>query len=134
LIETLRAAIGWEGPERVDVVERRHLSDYLHAIDERDPGDLDDEVPPAFLACFLDEPPRLPAAQAYGQGWLNGGDRFEYAEPVRLGDTLHSRCRFTGVTEKTGRTGTMAILTFVTEFTRPDGTLAATHAGTRIRR
>lgn len=133
-IDALRDALGWTGPERVDVVERRHLADYLAAVDEDDPGSVEDEVPPAFLACFLDEPPSLPAASRYGSGWLNGGDRFEYAAPVRLGDTLRSRPAFVDVVEKTGRSGTMAILTFVTEFVRPDGALAARHVGTRIRR
>lgn len=133
-IEALRAALGWEGRERVDVVERRHLSDFLAAIDEDDPGSVHDEVPLTYLASLVDEPPSLPAAAQYGAGWLNGGDRFECPIPVRLGDTLRSRTRFVDVTEKTGRSGAMAILTFVTEFTHADGTVAARHVATRIRR
>lgn len=133
-LDALQAALGWEGRERVDVVERRHLSDFLAAIDEDDPGSVHDEAPPTYLASLIDEPPALPAAARYGAGWLNGGDRFECPTPIRLGDTLHSRTRFVDVTEKTGRSGAMAILTFVTEFTRPDGTVAARHVGTRIRR
>jgi hypothetical protein len=125
----LEAAVGWEGPERVDTVERRHLSDFLAAVGESGP-----EVPPTFLACFLDEPPVLPPAVEYGEGWLNGGDRFEYLEPVHVGDTLHSRAVLTGVVEKTGRAGAMAILTFVTDFRLPSGAVAVRHTGTRIRR
>lgn len=130
----LLAAVGTEGGERVDVIERRHLTDFLAAVDEEQPGSVEDEIPPTFTACFLDEPPSLPEAWEYGAGWLNGGDRFEYLAPVHVGDSLRSRARFTDVVEKDGRTGTMAILTFVTEFRLPDGTLAIRHTGTRIRR
>jgi hypothetical protein len=128
----LEAAIGWEGPGRVDVIERRHLADYRRATG-LDPEGTD--VPLTICACFLSEPPPMPAAEAYGLGWINGGDRFEYAGPrLVLGDELRSRLRFTAVTEKQGRSGSLAILTFETEFTRPDGSPAVRHVGTRIRR
>jgi hypothetical protein len=133
-LAAVKAAVGWTGPERVDVVERRHVRFYRTAIGlpPDDPGD--DAVPPTLVACFLDEPPPMPAAQAYGAGWLNGGDRFEYAAELRLGDELRSRLQFVSVVEKDGRNGTMALLTFVTEFRRPGGELVVRHIGTRIRR
>ncbi|MEV4009464.1 MaoC family dehydratase N-terminal domain-containing protein [Nonomuraea angiospora] len=129
MIEALQEAVGWTGPPREDVVERRHLAFYLRAI-----GAAGDEVPPTFTACFLDEPPSLPAASSYGSGWLNGGDRFEYHAPLRVGDVIVSRPRFTGVVEKNGSAGPMALLTFETEFRRPDGELVVRHIGTRIRK
>jgi hypothetical protein len=128
----LRAAVGWEGPERVDVVERRHLADYRRALG-LDPRGT--EVPVTICACFLPEPPPMPAAAAYGLGWINGGDRFEYlGARLTLGDELRSTVRFTGVTEKRGRSGSLAILTFETEFVRQDGLPVVRHIGTRIRR
>jgi hypothetical protein len=131
-LAALRSALGWQGPERVDVIERRHLSDYRRAIGLDPDGD---DVPVTICACFLAEPPPMPAAEAYGLGWINGGDRFEYSGPrLHVGDTLRSRLRFTGVEEKRGRSGTLAILTFETEFVRPDGETAVRHVGTRIRR
>jgi MaoC dehydratase-like protein len=133
-LRKLEAAVGWEGPERVDTVERRHLADFLAAVDEADPGAVDDEVPPTFVACFLDEPPALEAAQHYGDGWLNGGDRFDYLAPAYLGDSLRSRAIFTSVVEKTGSSGKLAVLTFVTDFRLHDGSVVVRHTGTRIRR
>lgn len=131
-LAALRAAVGWQGPERVDVVERRHLADYRRAIG-LDPEGTD--VPVTICACFLSEPPPMPAAEAYGLGWINAGDRFEYVgSPLTLGDELRSIERFTAVTEKQGRSGSLAILTFETEFVRPDGLPAVRHIGTRIRR
>ncbi|MBC2935143.1 MaoC family dehydratase N-terminal domain-containing protein [Nocardioides sp. zg-1228] len=128
----LREAVGWQGPQRVDVIERRHLADYRRTLG-LDPQGTD--VPLTICACFLSEPPPMPAAEAYGLGWINGGDRFEYAGPrLTLGDELRSRLTFTAVSEKHGRSGTLAVLTFETEFVRPDDTVAVRHIGTRIRR
>lgn len=130
-VAALRDAVGWRGPLRVDVVERRHVADYRRAL-QLDPALP--EVPLTLCACFLSEPPPLPAAEAYGLGWINGGDRFEYVGPrLRIGDVLTSQLRFTDVTEKRGRSGTLAILTFETEFAR-DGEPVVRHVGTRIRR
>jgi hypothetical protein len=128
----LQAALGWQGPERVDVVERRHLADYRRAMGLDTEGT---EVPVTICACFLSEPPPMPAAEAYGLGWINGGDRFEYVGPrLALGDELRSSVRFTAVREKQGRSGSLAILTFETEFVRSDGVPVVRHVGTRIRR
>ena len=128
----LREAVGWQGPERVDVVERRHLADYRRSLG-LDPEGV--EVPLAICACFLWEPPPMPAAERYGLGWINGGDRFEYVGPrLTLGEELRSRLTFTAVSEKQGRSGCLAVLTFETEFVRRDGTPAVRHIGTRIRR
>ncbi len=130
-LEALRAAIGWTAEERTDVVERRHLRDYRRAIGADENGT---DVPATITACFLTEPPTMPEALAYGMGWINGGDRFEVHRPLRLGDEVTSQLTFTGVEEKKGRSGTLALLTFVTDFRLPDGTLAVRHVGTRVRR
>lgn len=127
----LRAAVGWTEERRVDAVERRHLRDYRRAVGLDPEGT---EVPATFCACFLTEPPPLPAALEYGLGWINGGDRFEVHHELQLGDEVTSQRMFTGVEEKTGRSGTLALLTFVAEFRLPDGTLAVRHVGTRVRR
>ena len=130
-LEALKAALGWTAEERVDVVERRHLRDYRRAIGA---DENDTDLPATITACFLTEPPTMPEALAYGMGWINGGDRFEVHRPLRLGDEVTSQLTFTGVEEKKGRTGTLALLTFVTEFRLPDGTVAVRHVGTRVRR
>ena len=49
-------------------------------------------------------------------------------------EQVTSQLTFTGIEEKKGRSGTLALLTFVTEFRLPDGTLAVRHVGTRVRR
>jgi hypothetical protein len=130
-IDRLRAAVGWTGPARVDVIERRHLRDYRIAIGLSPEGS---GVPATMCTCFLTEPPPMPAAEEYGDGWINGGDRFEFADRLSLGDELHSSVTLTDVEEKQGRSGSLALLTFVTDFRRADGSLVVRHIGTRIRR
>jgi hypothetical protein len=130
-LAALQRAIGWTAEERTDVVERRHLRDYRRATGADPDGTA---VPATITACFLTEPPTMPEALAYGLGWINGGDRFEVHRPLRLGDEVTSQLTFTGVEEKKGRSGTLALLTFVTDFRLPDGTVAVRHVGTRVRR
>ncbi|MFC7331036.1 FAS1-like dehydratase domain-containing protein [Marinactinospora rubrisoli] len=126
----LRSAVGWRGPARIDTVERRHLHSYQDAIGAA----RSDEAPLTFAACFLREPPDCPPALRYGTGWLNGEDAFEGHRPVRVGAVLHSAPRLTDVAEKRGRSGTFALLTFVTDFTDEHGGLLVRHTGVRLRR
>lgn len=130
----LEAAIGWVSPERADRVEHRHLRFFREAIGLLPDDSQEQRIPATICACFLVEPPPVEAARSYGAGWLNGGDRFEYVSPLCVGDELRSRSELVTVVEKEGRSGTMALLTFVTEFRRPDGELVVRHVGTRIRR
>lgn len=130
--EALLEAVGWKGRRRIDVVESRHLRAFLHATGE---PDLDRrQVPPTFVACFLDEPPPIEAAENFGLGWLNGGDRFDWSRSIQVGDTLASQSVLADVTFKDGRSGRLAILKVVTEFRGRDRQLIVTHTGTRIRR
>ncbi|GAA3732184.1 hydroxyacyl-ACP dehydratase HTD2-like protein with hotdog domain [Spinactinospora alkalitolerans] len=129
-IEALHAAVGWRGAVRTTKVERRHLYSYLDAIG----APRSDEAPLTFVACYLDEPPSLPAAAHYGTGWLNGEDSFEGARPLRVGQTLHSSPLLTEVDEKHGRSGRFALLTFVTDFTDDSGEVVVRHTGVRLRR
>ena len=70
----------------------------------------------------------------YGIGWLNGGDAFEYLEPVRPGDTVTSRMVLEDAYEKQGASGSLLFLVFGTEYTNQHGRVAARVRGTRIRR
>jgi len=70
----------------------------------------------------------------YGKCWLNGGDRFEYLEPVRPGDVITSRTVLKDAYEKQGSSGSLLFLLFDTEFSNQHGRIAARVRGTRIRR
>jgi hypothetical protein len=133
LVQRVRGRIGWRSEERQERVEAGHVRRFCEAIGDTDPRWLE-EAPPTFLVAFGNETPSIPEALEYGKGWLNGGDRFEYLEPVRIGDVIRSRTVLTDVYEKRGSSGNLLFLIFDTEYLNQHGRLAVRIRGTRIRR
>ena len=133
LVERVKARIGWRGPEQVSVVEAGHVRRFCEAIGDGDPH-WREEAPPTFVVALGSETPQIPEALEYGRGWLNGGDRFEYLEPVRVGDRITTRTALTDAYEKTGSSGSLLFLVFDTEYVNQHGRIAVRVRGTRIRR
>jgi hypothetical protein len=121
LVERIRARIGWQGEGRKSVVEPGHVRSFC-------------EAPPTFVVAVGTETPPIPEALEYGKGWLNGGDRFEYLEPIRIGDEIESRTVLTDAYEKQGSSGSLLFLIFETEYRNQHGRTAVRVQGTRIRR
>lgn len=134
-LEAIRAVTGWRSEPRVDRVELRHARDYARATGQRRVPEKNGEpVSSVLVACFLQEPPRVPDIERFGSHWLNGADRFTVLETLRVGDDLTSTTTLTGVELKQGRAGPLGLLTLVTEFTDADGRPVVVHTGTRLRR
>ena len=76
----------------------------------------------------------LADAEEYGQGWLNGGNRFEHFAPVMIGDQVTSKGRVVDVYDKAGSSGNMLFIIFETDYTNQRGELVARVRGTAIRR
>jgi hypothetical protein len=133
VLERLRARLGWEGEERSCPIEAGHVRRFVEAIGDPDPR-WRTEAPPTFVVALGQETPELPEALEYGSGWLNGGDRFEYLEPIRIGDVITSRTRFADVYEKQGSSGRLLFLVFETEYRNQHGRTVVRSRGTRIRR
>ncbi len=131
--EKAHTRIGFAGPERKSAVEAGHLRRWCEAIGDPNPR-WREEAPPTFLAALGAETLEFPEALAYGSGWLNGGDRFEYREPVRAGDTVTCRTTLSDVYEKEGSAGPMLFLVTETRFHNQHGRHVGTVTGTRIRR
>jgi hypothetical protein len=132
-VDTVRARIGWEGEERVTLVEAGHVRSFCEAIGDPNPR-WREVVPPTFVVALAGETPQIPEVLAYGRGWLNGGDRFEYLEPIRVGDTITSRTRLVDAYEKQGASGSLLFLIMETEHRNQEGQVAVRVRGTRIRR
>ena len=92
------------------------------------------QFPPTFVVALGTEMPQIPEALEYGKGWLNGGDRFEYLEPIRIGDEIRTRTVLTDVYEKQGGSGGLLFLIFDTEYVNQHDRVAVRVRGTRIRR
>jgi hypothetical protein len=133
LVDRVKARIGWRGQEQVGLVEAGHVRRFCEAVGDDDPR-WREEAPPTFVVALGGETPQIPEALEYGRGWLNGGDRFEYREPVRIGDRITTRTVLTDVYEKTGSSGSLLFLVFDTEYVNQHGRVAVRVRGTRIRR
>ena len=133
IVDRLKVKVGWTGGERVATVEAGHVRRFCEAIGDDDPR-WHEEAPPTFVVALSSETPPLAEALEYGRGWLNGGDAFEYLEPVRIGDTITSRTSLVDVYEKQGGSGGLLFLITETEYVNQHGRVAVRVRGTRIRR
>ena len=133
VVERLRARIGQPGPSSEATVEAGHLRRFAEAIGDPNPR-WTKEAPPTFLVALAPASIHLEEAEEYGKGWLNGGNRFEYVEPVRVGDHITATTRVADVYEKTGGSGTLLFIIFETDYGNQDGRTVARLRGTAIRR
>ena len=120
VIDRLRARIGVDGPSFTAPVEAGHVRRFAEAIGDPNPRWLQ-EAPPTFLVALAPTSYHLPEAEEYGKGWLNGGNRFEYLEPVRAGDRITATSKVADVYEKEGSTGNLLFIIFETEYKNQRG-------------
>jgi hypothetical protein len=133
VVERIRGRIGADGPPVHATVEAGHLKRFAEAVGDPNPR-WKTEAPPTFLVALAPPSMHLPEAEEYGQGWLNGGNRFEYLAPVKVGDTITATGRVADVYEKAGSSGNMLFIIFETEYVNQDGKTVARVRGTGIRR
>jgi MaoC dehydratase-like protein len=133
VVDRLRARIGQDGPSTEATVEAGHLKRFVEAIGDRNPR-WAKEAPPTFLVALAPASVHLAEAEEYGKGWLNGGNRFVYFEPVKVGDRITATGRVADVYEKTGSSGSLLFIIFETDYVNQDGRLVARLRGTAIRR
>ena len=133
VIDRLRARIGVDGPSFTAPVEAGHVRRFAEAIGDPNPR-WRKEAPPTFLVALAPVSIHLAEAEEYGKGWLNGGNRFEYFAPVRIGDEITATGRVADVYEKEGSTGNLLFIIFETEYTNQRGEVVARLRGTMIRR
>jgi N-terminal half of MaoC dehydratase len=133
LVERLRERIGVAAPATEATVEAGHLKRFAEAIGDPNPR-WNDEAPPTFLIALAPVSLHLAEAEEYGKGWLNGGNRFEYFEPVKVGDRITATGRVADVYEKTGGSGSLLFIIFETNYVNQHGRTVAKVRGTAIRR
>ena len=133
IVDRLRSRIGQDGPVTEAMVEVGHLKRFVEAIGDPNPR-WAEEAPPTFLVALAPASVHLADAEEYGKGWLNGGNRFEYFEPVKVGDRIKATGRVADVYEKTGSSGSLLFIIFETDYVNQEGHLVARLRGTAIRR
>ena len=132
-IDRIKTRIGVDGPDVTAPVEAGHVRRFVEAIGDPNPR-WTREAPPTFLVALAPVSLHLSDAEDYGQGWLNGGNRFEYFAPVMIGDQITSKGRVVDVFDKAGSSGNMLFIIFETDYTNQRGELVAKVRGTMIRR
>ena len=133
VIDRLRARIGKDGASTEATVEAGHMKRFVEAIGDLNPR-WAKEAPPTFLVALAPTSIHLAEAEEYGKGWLNGGNRFEYFEPVKVGDRITATGRVSDVYEKTGSSGNLLFIIFETDYVNQHGRTVARLRGTAIRR
>ena len=133
VVDRLRARVGSAAPPISATVEAGHLKRFAEAIGDPNRRWLQ-EAPPTFLVALVPTSIHLEEAEEYGKGWLNGGNRFEYIEAVRVGDRITATGRVADVYEKTGSSGSLLFIIFETEYVNQHGRPVARLRGTAIRR
>jgi hypothetical protein len=133
VIDRIKTRIGVDGPPVTALVEAGHVRRFAQAIGDPNPR-WTKEAPPTFLVALAPVSLHLDEAEQYGRGWLNGGNRFEYFAPVRIGDRITAIGRVVDVYDKAGSTGNLLFIVFETDFTNQRGALVARLRGTAIRR
>ena len=133
VVGRIKSHVGKAGPPTTVTVEAGHLKRFAEAIGDPNPRWLD-EAPPTFLVALAPTSYHLDDAEHYGKGWLNGGNRFEYLEPVRVGDRISAASTVKDVYEKQGSSGNLLFIVFETEYKNQHGSVVARLRGTAIRR
>jgi hypothetical protein len=133
VLDRIKSRIGVAGPPVTTVVEAGHLKRFAEAIGDPNPR-WREQAPPTFMVALAPTSYHLPEAEDYGKGWLNGGNRFDYLEPVHAGDTVVATSKVVDVYEKTGGSGSLLFIIFETEYVNQHGRAVARLRGTAIRR
>ena len=125
-------------------VEKGAIRKFAEAIGDEDAIFYDENAakaagfktivaPPTFLCTFRAQ--ELPDLKiAFGRVRLNGGNEYEYYQPIYAGDTITLTAKYADVAERTGRTGKMVFVFTDLTFKNQHGEVVAKGRNTGIMR
>jgi acyl dehydratase len=144
VVEFDRSALGLESAPVSYEVEKGAIRKFADAIGDEDPIYYDEQAaqaagfktiiaPPTFLCIF--RPQELPDLNIqFGRVRLNGGNEYEYYQPLYAGDTITVTAKYADVNERTGRTGKMVFVITELTFKNQHGEVVAKGRNTGIMR
>lgn len=140
--EELRSFVGLKSIPSTYDIERHAVERFAAAIGDTSPMYSNQEAaeassygsliaPPTFFRSLLpgDYPKPYPEPFAH---ILDGGSKYRYNEPVRVGDQITVVRKITDLFEKHGRMGTMLFKISEISYTNQAGRLVATQTTTTI--
>jgi hypothetical protein len=134
-LEQLRSRIGLATTPLTAVVDAERVRAWVEAIEDPDPL-WREQVPPTFLVSVRSAAwsELLGEIDASGRQWLNGGDRFDYARPLRVGERITMTARVVDCYEKPGRSGDLLFVVTEASFSDEQGEPVCRILGTSILR
>src|ERR671931_1270325 len=142
MVDFDRSVLGVESaPMRYDV-EKGAIRKFVEAIGDPDPIYRDEKAaqaaglktivaPPTFLCTFRAQ--ELPDLKIqFGRVRLNGGNEYEYYQPIYAGDTITLTAKYADVRERSGRTGKMVFVITELTFKNQHGEVVAKGRNTGI--
>jgi acyl dehydratase len=144
VVEFDRSVLGVESAPISYDVEKGAIRKFAEAVGDGDPIYHDERAaqaagfktliaPPTFLCTFRAQ--ELPDLKLqFGRVRLNGGNEYEYYQPLYAGDTITITAKYTEVTERTGRTGNMVFVITELTFKNQHGAVVAKGRNTGIMR
>lgn len=139
-----RSVLGVESAPISYEVEKGAIRKFAEAIGDEDPIYHEERAaqaagfktliaPPTFLCTFRAQD--LPDLKLqFGRVRLNGGNEYEYYQPLYAGDTITVTAKYADVTERTGRTGNMVFVITELTFKNQQGEVVAKGRNTGIMR
>ena len=146
ITEEMRSRIGVESEPSVFEVEKEPIRRWAEAIGDSNPLYHDEEYAKKNGYRSIIAPPGFIAQYAYpvkvGQGrvrfsspftrMLNGGNEYEFFEPIQAGDVLTATSKLAELYERDGRLGKMLFIINETNFKNQNGKVVARARGTGI--
>jgi acyl dehydratase len=144
VVEFDRSALGVESAPVSYDVEKGAIRKFAEAIGDDDPIYSDEKAaqaagfktiiaPPTFLCTFRAQ--ELPDLKIqFGRVRLNGGNEYEYYQPIYAGDTITLTAKYADVSERSGRTGRMVFVITEITYKNQHGELVAKGRNTGIMR
>ena len=140
--DEMRAVIGKKGRPLTFEVEQGAVRKFAAAIGDPNPLWSDEALarrtryggiiaPPTFLCTMNSPTPSMPEIP-YSRG-LNGGNEWEYFQPIRVGDRITVVSQIADIYERGGRLGNMVFVVRETIYTNQFGEKVAVSRNTGIR-
>ena len=142
ITEELQSFIGLKSTPATYDIERHAVERFAAAIGDSNPLYSDRTfaestsyegliVPPTFFRSLLPGSYPNPYPEPFAH-ILDGGSKYRYNEPVRVGDQITVIRKITDLFEKHGRMGTMLFKVSELSYTNQEGRLVATQTTTTI--
>ena len=146
ITDEMKSMIGVESEPSVFEIEKEPIRRWAEAIGDLNPLYHDEEyakkkgyrsiiAPPGFIAQYA-YPVKVGQARVRFSSpftrMLNGGNEYEFFEPIQAGDVLTATSKLAELFERDGRLGKMLFIINETSFKNQNGEVVAKARGTGI--